>query len=311
MIELEHVTKLYGNVIGVNDIVLSLAPGAYGLLGPNGSGKSTLLNLMTGQLRPTLGRVRVLGGNPWNNAELYRRVGFCPGFEGLYSNVSGYDWVRYLAELHGFGRHEAATRAEQVLELVGLKNAMHREMGRYSRGMRQRTKLAQALVHEPDFLILDEPFNGLDPVGRHDMTEILRDWIREGRNLLLASHILHEVEVLTQSFLLICGGRLLASGTAAEVHTWLADIPNEVTIRCTRPRELGTRLLNEAVVESVRFERSGDAVVVTTRSPLSLYEQLPVWIDGTGIEVREIQSSDESLQELFGTLMRMHRGEIM
>jgi ABC-2 type transport system ATP-binding protein len=311
MIELDHVTKLYGAVIGVNDISLSLAPGAYGLLGPNGSGKSTLLNLITGQLRPTLGRLRVLGGNPWNNAGLYRRIGFCPGFEGLYSNVSGFDWVRYLAELQGLSRHEAASRAEQVLELVGLEEAMHREMGGYSRGMRQRTKLAQALVHEPEFLILDEPFNGLDPIGRHEMTEILRDWIREGRSLLLASHILHEVEVLTHSFLLICGGRLLASGTSEEVHTWLADVPNEVTIRCSRARELGRRLLQESVVESVRFERADEGLVVSTRSPLALYEQLPAWIDGTGIEVREIHSSDESLQDLFGTLMRIHRGEIM
>ncbi|HUG92913.1 MAG TPA: ABC transporter ATP-binding protein [Planctomycetaceae bacterium] len=311
MIELDRVTKLYGTVIGVNDISLSLGPGAYGLLGPNGSGKSTLLNLMTGQLRPTLGSVRVRGGDPWNNDELYRQIGFCPSSEGLYANVSGFDWVRYLGELHGLGRHEAASRAEEALDLVGLANAMHREMGGYSRGMRQRTKLAQALVHDPEFLILDEPFNGLDPVGRHEMTELLRDWIREGKSLLLASHILHEVEVITHSFLLICGGRLLASGTAEEVHTWLADVPNEVTIRCNRPRELGLRLLAEDVVESVRFERGGGGLVVLTRSPLSIYERLPAWIDGSGIEVQEIQSSDESLHELFGTLMRIHRGELM
>jgi len=218
MIELRSVTKLYGSVIGINDVTMSLERKAYGLIGPNGSGKSTLLNLITGQLRPTLGSLQVLGCDPWNNRAMFRRIGVCPERDLLYHNVTGFRWVRYLLELNGFGRVEAARRAEAALDQVGLSEAMHRQMGGYSRGMRQRTKLAQALAHEPELLILDEPFNGLDPVGRRDMTEVLRRWIASGRGLLLASHILHEVEAVTDSFLMICNGRLLASGLAEEVH---------------------------------------------------------------------------------------------
>src|SRR5262249_54645803 len=162
--------------------------------GPNGSGKSTLLNLITGQLQPTLGTVRVNGESPRHNIEFFRRLGYCPGSEGLYASVSGYDWVRYLQRLQGLPAREADNAAAEALELVGMSKAMHRPISSYSRGMRQRTKLAQALAHRPDFLILDEPFNGLDPVGRHELTEVLRAWVSEGKSLLFASHLLHEIE---------------------------------------------------------------------------------------------------------------------
>jgi ABC-2 type transport system ATP-binding protein len=238
MIQLDHVTKLYGPVIGVNDITLTLEQRAYGLLGPNGSGKSTLLNLITGQLRPTLGGVRMFGADPRNNAAVYRRLGVCPEQDVLYGNVTAFQWVRYLLELYGLGRGDAAARAENALTQVGMAHAMHRQIGGYSQGMRQRTKLAQALAHGPDLLILDEPFNGLDPVGRHDMTVVLRDWVQAGKGLLMASHILHEVEAITHSFLLICGGRLLASGSAEEVRALLADIPAEISIRCDEAPQL-------------------------------------------------------------------------
>ncbi len=308
MIELQSVTKLYGRVIGVNDITLSLPAGAYGLLGPNGSGKTTLLNLITGQLRPTLGTVRVLGTNPRHSSDLHRRIGYCPGSEGLYANVSGFEWVAYLLQLHGMARIAAEAAAGKALEVVGMTEAQHRPIATYSRGMRQRTKLAQALAHDPDVLILDEPFNGLDPVARHEMTQLLHDWIEQGKSLLLASHILHEVESITRSFLLICGGRLLASGTADEVQQILADIPNEIHLRCTRPRELATRLLYQDDVDSLRIEEQ--SLMVATHHPARLLEQLPGWIAESGVEVTEVRSADESLQGLFDSLMKIHRGEL-
>ena len=308
MIFLDHVTKLYGPVIGVNDLTLSLPRGAYGLIGPNGSGKSTLLNLVTGQLRPTLGTVRVLDRNPCNNAGVLRHLGVCPEQDLLYANVSALDWVTYLLRLHGFGRREAKLRAEQALDQVAMSGAMRRRMGTYSRGMRQRTKLAQALAHDPEVLILDEPLNGLDPVGRHEITAILHDWIRRGRGLLLASHILHEVEAVTQSFLLICGGRLLASGSAEEVHTLLAEIPNEIRIRTNDSAGLARRLLDEQAVESIRFAEGGETLLVQTRCPAAIYAGLPQWIEGSGIRIRELRSTDESLHALFNSLMRIHRG---
>ncbi len=307
MIELTNVTKLYGTVIGVNDVTLALQPGAHGLLGPNGAGKTTFLNLITGQLKPTLGSVRMFGGSPWNNAAMLRRIGVSPGDEAMYSNVSGLEWVRFLVELQGFRRQEAERRAVWALEKLDMAAAMQRPIGSYSRGMRQRTKLAQAIAHEPEILILDEPFNGLDPVGRHVVTELLRDWTRRGGSLLLASHILHEVEAVSPSFLLICGGRLLASGTAEEVNALLADVPKRIRIDCRRPRELARRLLDEDAVEAIEFE-GAQRLTVSTRHPLAIYNRLPEWAASDGVAIREVRSGDESLQNLFDSLMRVHRG---
>jgi ABC-2 type transport system ATP-binding protein len=308
MIELQHVTKLYGKVIGVNDFTLRLAPGAYGLLGPNGSGKSTLLNLITGQLRPTLGTVRVLDESPRNNPRLYRRLGYCPSGEGLYANVSGYDWVTYLQRLHGMTASQAAKVARESLERVGMGEAMQRPISSYSRGMRQRTKLAQALAHDPDVLILDEPFNGLDPVGRHELTNVLRSWIGQGKSLLFASHLLHEIESITHSFLLICNGRLLASGTSEDVHALMAGMPSEVALRCTDPPALAALLMRERAVDSARI--ADGVLTVATQQPKTLYEKLPGWLTESGLAVSEMHSTDDSLQDLFNYLMKMHRGEL-
>ena len=292
----------------MNDITLSLPPGAYGLLGPNGSGKSTLLNLLTGQLRPTIGAIRMFGEPPVGNDRLFRRLGYCPSGDGMYTGVSGFEWVRYLQQLEGMSRAEAGAAAERALTLVGMRGAMHREVSGYSRGMRQRTKVAQAIAHDPELLILDEPFNGLDPIGRHELTESLHEWIRRGKSLIMASHILHEVEAVTQSFLLICHGRLLASGTPADVHQLLVDLPNEITIRTSAPRELARRLVEESLADSVSV--AADAVVASTRHPSQLLAQLPDWTADGGIEISEVRSADESLQALFNTLLRIHRGEM-
>lgn len=308
MIHLQHVTKLYGSVIGVNDISLSLRGGAYGLVGPNGSGKSTLLNLLTGQLRPTLGTVQVLNQQPWNNRDVYRRIGVCPEHDAVHGNVSSLDWLSYLLQLHGFGSRDAKDRAVQVLEQVGLGGAMQRPMGGYSRGMRQRSKLAQAIAHDPELLILDEPFNGVDPVGRHQMSDLMREWIQAGKGLLLASHLLHEVEAITESFLLICGGRLLASGTAREVHDLLEDLPNEIRIRCDDPTGLARRLVQENVAQSIRFTEEGKVIVLATRCPATVYARLPKWTQDCGVRVHELHSADGSLQTLFDSLLEIHRG---
>ena len=308
MLELQSVTKLYGRVIGVNDISFQLPPGAYGLLGPNGSGKSTLLNLITGQLKPTIGRVLVYGKSPRNNMSFFSRLGYCPGSEGLYANVSGLKWVTYLQRLQGATASEAQETASEALELVGMGASMHRPIAHYSRGMRQRTKLAQAIAHDPEVLILDEPFSGLDPVGRHEMTTVLHRWIERGKSLLLSSHILHEVESLTESFLLICGGRLLASGTAAEVHQLLTDLPNEVTLLSENVHRLAEFIVKEQLADTIQI--NGDRVSVTTRHPLRLMNRLPQLFQESGIVVTELTSGDESLQELFNTIMKIHRGEL-
>lgn len=313
LIQFESVTKLYGKVLGVNDISLTLPQGAYGLLGPNGAGKSTLLNLLTGQLIPTRGTVRVLGEDPRNNAPLMRRIGYCPGFEGLYTSISGLNWVAFLLEMHGVDRHTALDRAAECMTMVGMQDGMTRPISAYSRGMRQRTKLAQAISHDPQLLILDEPLSGLDPVGRAEMTEVLTQRIENGGSLLLASHVLHEIEAVTDSFLLISGGRLLASGTAEEVHELLFDLPVEVRIRCSDPQRLAALIMEHKLADSVSLghSQSGDVLLrVATRQTAEFSTRLPQWIADHGLRVDEMRTADDSLQTLFNSLMKIHRGEL-
>lgn len=320
MISLQNVTRLYGTVLGVNDISLELPRGAYGLLGPNGAGKSTLLNLLIGQLKPTRGRVEVLGMQPRNNSELMRRLGFCPGFEGMYASVSGLDWVTFLLQMQGRAASVARRRAIECMELVGMQESMQRPIASYSRGMRQRTKLAQAIAHEPELLILDEPFSGLDPIGRSQMTDLLRSWIREGRSIVIASHVLHEIEALTQSFLLISGGRLLASGTSEEVHELLYQVPMELHLRCTKARRIAALALETGLADSATIQPSAGTHVddgsvpqllrISTRSAEALATALMNWIPSEQVTVVEFRTADDSLQSLFNSLMKIHRGEL-
>lgn len=312
MIKLENVTKLYNTVLGVNDVSVELPPGGYGLLGPNGAGKSTLLNLLIGQLSPTRGTVTVLGVNPRNNGSLLGRIGFCPAFEGMYARVSGLEWLTYLLRLQDYSKQKARIRAEECLTQVGMQHAMHKQIASYSRGMRQRTKLAQAIAHEPELLILDEPLSGLDPIGRASVNKLLQDWIGNGRSLLIASHVLHEIEALTKSFLLISGGRLLASGTADDVHQMLLQVPMELQIRCSDPRRLAARILQDGQAELVKLTGNtpDDPLTVSTRNAADFSHSLMKSVLEEEISVNRLDTSDESLQSLFNSLMRIHRGEL-
>ena len=310
MIHFESVTKFYKTVIGVNDINLSLKPGAYGLLGPNGSGKTTLINLLIGQLRPTIGRVELFGKNPWKDDSVLRQIGICPTVEPVYPGVSALEWVQYLVGLHGYSRGQSRELAQQALDIVGMSQAMKRPMTTYSLGMRQRTKMAQAIAHNPELLILDEPFNGLDPVARHDMIQYLRNWIKDGKSIILASHVLHEVEAIEPSFLLISNGRLLASGDRREVRSILDSSPNAVEIRCTNPRLLASELVAMDFVDSIELTAEGDGINIVTTASKPLFDQLVVTAEKLDIRIHQLHSADESMRDLFATLMKIHRGEI-
>ena len=310
MIQLQNTTKLYGTVIGVNDISLELEPGAYGLLGPNGSGKTTLLNLISGQLSASMGSVRLFGTDMSRGQGILGQIGLCPAMDLLPIAVDGLDWVQYMTRLYGYSAREARSRANAALDLVGLLEPRHRAIAGYSRGMKQRVKLAQAIAHEPQLLILDEPFSGLDPVARHDMTTFLRHWISLGKSVLMASHILHEVESVADHFLLIYGGRLLASGTTDEVYAMLEDIPREIDIVCDDAAALAVLVQQKAAVDSVQFREDGEGLTIITRRILEVYQELPVWLNDQQVTIREVHSSDESLQALFDTLMKIHRGSI-
>lgn len=307
LLELEQVTRLYGSVIGVNDVTLSLPSGAHGLLGPNGAGKTTLLNLITGQLSPTIGSLRVLGMQPRSSQILLQRIGYLPSSEGMYADVSAIEWVTYLTQLHGYRAREARRLALQAIERVQLTEYLDRKISTFSRGMRQRTRLAQAIAHEPEFLILDEPFSGLDPIARHSMTRLLREWISEGRSLLLASHVLYEIETLTRSFILLSGGRLLASGAAGDIHELMADMPTEVRLRVDQPRRLAEELIREELVDSVQIE-SAEWLCVTSRTLGVLSQFIGCAAAERRYCVAEVHSADDSLQDVFHSLMKLHRG---
>lgn len=306
MISLEHVTKLYGTVIGVNDVTVELGPGAHGLLGPNGAGKTTLLGLVTGQLRPSMGTVRIFGGAPFGNAGILRRIGFCPATDLGERLASPRDWVTYLAQLSGFAPSESRARAGRALAQVGLGEAADRPLGTLSKGMRQRAKLAGAIVHDPDLLVLDEPFVGLDPVGRHELVELVRGWARS-RSLLVASHLLHEIEALNAGLAVILGGRLVASGNSAEIHDLVDALPAEIRVRCDRPRALAELLSRNAAVDSIRFV-DGDGLLVGTSRPRAVAEGIAAGVATDGIVVREMATGDRSLEGVFDRLVQLHRG---
>ena len=309
MIELQNVTKMYGEVIGVNDINLKLEPGTYGLLGPNGSGKTTLINLILGQLKPTIGHVKLFDCNPWRQSHLLRRIGLCPTNDVSYPRVTARTWVTYLTQLHGFSKSEASDRALAALEQVKMTYAMDRPMRNYSLGMRQRTKLAQAIAHDPDLLILDEPFNGLDPVGRFEMISFLREWGTRGKSLVLASHILHEVEAIRPAFLLISSGRLLASGSQQEVRRILSITPNKLMISTDNPKLLAKEIIANCDVASLEIQDDPPVLTLDTQAPIEVYEAIPGIVRRTGVKVHELKSVDDSLKTLFSTLMKIHRGE--
>jgi ABC-2 type transport system ATP-binding protein len=305
MITLDHVTKLYGSVIGVNDVTVELGAGAHGLLGPNGAGKTTFLGLVTGQLRPTLGRVRVFGEPPFGHPRVLARIGYCPAADLLDRTTTPREWVRYLVRLAGFSAVAATTRADHALEQVGLTAAARRPLATLSKGMRQRAKLAGSIAHDPDLVVLDEPFNGLDPVARHDLVALVRGWATT-RSLIVASHLLHEVEALDASLAVILGGRLVASGAAGEIRGLVDALPGEVTIRCAEPRRLAELAFRIGGVEGVRID--GDSVIVATHRPVAFVEEAAVRALDEGLHLAEIVPADRSLEGIFGHLVRLHRG---
>ena len=303
VVESHHLSRWYGQVVGLNDVSVEVGPGITGLLGPNGAGKSTFLWLLTGQIRPSQGTVRVYGEDPWRNPALFRRVGFCPETDGFYRDLSGEEFLTVLARLSGLSRKMAHTRAEEVLELVGIRDVRHRRVGTYSKGMRQRLKLAQSLVHEPDLLLLDEPLAGMDPIGRHDVLNLIRRLAGSGKDVILASHVLHEVESVTSRILLIYRGRILAEGDVHEIRALIDRHPHHVRIECDRPRELARRLIAVEDVLSVSVQPDGSALTIETRRPDEFYALLPGVLAEGDFDVRAVESPDDNLEAVFKYLV--------
>jgi ABC-2 type transport system ATP-binding protein len=298
-----HLSKWYGQVSGLNDVTVAVPPGITGLLGPNGAGKSTFMKLITGQLRPSKGEVRVLGEPIWGNPALYQRIGFCPEQDAFYDRMTGLEWVAALARLGGMGNGAADTAAKQALGAVDLLDAAARKIGGYSKGMRQRVKLAQAIVHDPALLILDEPLSGMDPIMRRRTIRMIKDWARAGKSILVSSHILHEIEAMTANILLINNGRILAEGNVHQIRDLIDEHPHSVYIRAAEPRALARAFLAADDVISMRFEPG--AVVVETARPDAFYARLTAMAaSGEAGAIDEVTSPDDNLQAVFKYLVK-------
>jgi len=299
----DHVSKWYGQVIGLNDVSITVPTGITGLLGPNGAGKSTFMKLVTGQLRPSKGTMTVLGEPIWNNPGIYFRIGFCPEQDAFYERMTGLEWVTALVRLNGGTEAEAAAAARHALEMVDLTDAAGKKIGAYSKGMRQRIKLAQALAHDPELLILDEPLSGMDPIARRRTIRLIREWGRSGRSVIVSSHILHEIEAMTSNILLINQGRILAEGDVHQIRDLIDEHPHTVHIKAEQPRALAREFLGSNDVLSLRFE--DDAVIVQTGRPDAFYAQLTALAASNELgAVHEVTSPDDNLQAVFQYLVK-------
>ena len=298
-VELRHVSRWYGNVVAVNDVTFSLGSGITGLLGPNGAGKTTILHMLAGLLRPSAGDVLINGVPAAGNPEIYRQLALVPEREAVQAFLSGHEFVKMSAQLQRLPDVETATR--RAIELVDLVDAQHRKIGTYSKGMRQRIKIAGAMVHNPPLLLLDEPFNGMDPRQRLHMMDLLRDLAAKGRVIVISSHILEELADLASNVLVMVAGRLAASGHYREIRRLMTDRPHTFTVRSSDDRRLAAALLADTTVFSVELTAAG--IVVRTSDRGAMTRGLSRVARDASIRLLEIRPIDESLESVFSYLV--------
>jgi len=302
-IRADKLGKWYGNVLGLSDVSIEIGPGITGLLGPNGAGKSTFMKLITGQLRPSIGTVAIGNQPVWNNPDIFRRIGFCPEQDAFYEDTTGREFLSGLLSLSGFSAAEARTRADRALEFVELTEASDRLIRGYSRGMRQRLKFAQAVAHEPELLILDEPLNGLDPLSKRKVIRLIKDYRTEGRTVLVSSHVLPEIEALTQSIVLVHQGKILAQGDIHYIRDLIDAHPHVVAVKTNDVRALAAAFVGEANVMSVRFDEAEGNAIFETRNRDQFFGRLTRLAAAGGLDVEEITSPDDNLQSVFDYLV--------
>ena len=296
----EKVSKWYGPVIGVNQVTLELRPGITGLVGANGSGKSTLLRLASGQLRPDLGRVRICGHDAWSpQAKLY--VGYCPEHDVFYEDMSGRRFVETMGLLCGFTRGEMRRRAAEVLDLVGMSDRCDRPIAGYSKGMRQRIKLAQALVHDPELVLLDEPLSGIDPIGRRESVELFAELARRGKCLLVSSHELEELEKLTDHVAIMSRGRIAAVGPLSQIRDLLDNHPLSIHVSCDQNKKLASMVLDFEDV--VGLERGDDHLQIRVRNPRRFFARFNQLVLEENLDVSHLETVDESTHAILGYLL--------
>ncbi|MEC7686970.1 MAG: ABC transporter ATP-binding protein [Candidatus Thermoplasmatota archaeon] len=308
-IKLEQVTKNYGNVQGISNINLEVSKGITGILGPNGAGKSTTMKIILGLSRPSRGRITVNGKNPFEDWELKKDFGFVPEYDCFYEHMSGLEFVSYFLRMHDFQREEAEKRAREALTELGLEEAMERKINTYSRGMRQKTKVARATVFNPRVLVMDEPFQGADPTTRMLLMKKMTEWAENGKTILISSHILHDIQSLTDNIALINNGKMLAHGNRHEIRN-LINIPRPITIVPVKDgnlRKLAKRLLDEKWTKATSIDEDTNELTVETTQTEDVYLEIPKILQKEKITVERIYSEDDSLDSLYAKLVEGHQ----
>ena len=290
-------SKWYGHVLGVSDVSWTFSGGIVGLLGPNGAGKSTLIKLMGGLIRPSRGALTVYGADPFTDTEVRRRIGYAPEHENTWDELSALELVTAMARLSGVPAGRADAAARHALAEVGMTSAMHRRVRGFSKGMRQRTKLATAIVHDPDFLLLDEPLTGVDPMARIDIVARIKQLAAAGKTIVVSSHVLYEIEALTSDILVIYRGQVLAEGNVYEIRTLIDRHPHRIRVDCDRPHALAAALASEDHVARISFERG--AVVLETRDPDRCYDRIASAVLDADLAVTALSSPDNNLGAVF------------
>jgi ABC-2 type transport system ATP-binding protein len=301
MIVFDNASRWYGEVIGLNDITCEIGPGITALLGVNGAGKSTMMRLISGQLRPTTGTVTTFGMQPFANTEVYKVLGYCPEIDNFYEHMSGRRFVEHLARLSGIGPAEAKRRTAAAMETVGMADRCDRKIAGYSKGMRQRIKLAQAMIHEPKAILLDEPLNGLDPVGRRHYIDMLANLAARGMTILVSSHILFEVEQMTRNVIVLHRGRLLASGDLRTIRELIDRHPHRINVRTEQARALASKVASLDYVLNISFESEG--LQIQTREPDRFYDAIGEIAIPGDVQITGIMSPDNNLESVFEYLV--------
>src|SRR5579859_2579764 len=302
-ITFENVSKFYGEVLGVNRVNLSIPAGVTGLVGPNGSGKTTLMNLLTGLIRPTEGRISVLGISPDKPEVLFRKVGYCAQFDSFPKSVTGFTFIYNTLRLHGLDDRESIRLSHEALERVSLTEAAHRKVAGYSKGMRQRIRLAQALCHHPTVLVLDEPLNGLDPMARAESLELFQALGRQGMHVIISSHILHEVDKMSDQVILMSSGYVVAEGQIHDVRNEVSEHPMQILIRCSDPNLLASRVFAQDHVVEAKLNEDGKGVLVRTRDADAFYLLLNQLVVKDRISLETVAPADDDVNSVYQYLI--------